>query len=352
VSGYAARLCARGDEARVRQILVNLLSNAIKFTDPRDGEPGRVVVSAGTAERASPDARLKGDGPWVYIRVEDTGRGIPTDRLQAIFEPFVQADMTLTRIHGGTGLGLAISRRLAGLMGGDVTARSEIGVGSTFFVWLEAAPVESLHHEGLAGSGQNGEEPADTVTDLVERGGGQRSPWHGEPVGPMRELADAILAEIEHILHAYVARLRTDPETPRAREMAEPDIEDHLASFLADLASTLSGVDVAAGKPGDNVRDGTVIQRVVSERHGAQRARLGWSEAEIRHEFVVLREEIAAAVMRRAPDMRGPSSDAREGAAGRSLELLDQLVAVAEHLSIASFRNVTAGGEDDADTDL
>ena len=178
VSGYAAGLCAWGDEARVRQILVNLLSNAVKFTEPRDGEPGRVAVSAGAATQPSPEARLDGGGPWIYIRVEDTGRGIPADRLEAIFEPFVQADMTLTRAHGGTGLGLAISRRLARLMGGDVTARSDEGVGSAFFLWLQAAPVESLQSGGLEGPGSSeSEAPAqgERVTG-VRPGAGRGDP--------------------------------------------------------------------------------------------------------------------------------------------------------------------------------
>jgi len=85
-----------------------------------------------------------GEGPWIYIRVEDTGSGIPAEQIDSVFEPFVQADMSLTRQYGGTGLGLAISRRLAMLMGGDLTVRSEVGVGSTFFLWLPAAPTESL----------------------------------------------------------------------------------------------------------------------------------------------------------------------------------------------------------------
>ena len=130
----------------MRQILVNLLANAVKFTSSHDAEPGRVTVSAGAAKAATSDANVAGDGPWVYIRVEDTGRGIHPDQLHAVFEPFVQADMTLTREHGGTGLGLAISRRLARLMGGDLTVRSEPGMGSAFFLWLPAAPVESSLH--------------------------------------------------------------------------------------------------------------------------------------------------------------------------------------------------------------
>jgi PAS domain S-box-containing protein len=151
LGGRASGLAAWGDESRVRQILISLLSNAIKFTEARGGEPGRVTVTGGTAVEPSPDAKLSGDGPWVYIRVEDTGPGVPSNSLEAIFEPFVQADMALTRAHGGTGLGLTISRRLARLMGGDVTARSELGIGSSFFLWLPAAPVESMESGGVEG---------------------------------------------------------------------------------------------------------------------------------------------------------------------------------------------------------
>jgi len=164
LGGRASGLAAWGDESRVRQILISLLSNAIKFTEARGGEPGRVTITGGAAAQASPDAVLSGDGPWVYIRVEDTGPGVPSNRLEAIFEPFVQADMALTRAHGGTGLGLTISRRLARLMGGDVTARSELGIGSSFFLWLPAAPVESMESGGV-----EGHNPPVDVSSVIDR---------------------------------------------------------------------------------------------------------------------------------------------------------------------------------------
>ena len=84
-------------------------------------------------------------GPWVGLQVEDTGMGIPPDRLDDIFEPFVQAEGNVyTRTHTGTGLGLGISRRLARMMGGDVTVRSRPGEGSTFTLWLPAARDEDV----------------------------------------------------------------------------------------------------------------------------------------------------------------------------------------------------------------
>ncbi len=109
----------RGDPVRVRQILYNLISNAVKFTDK--GWITAVVDAA--------------DG-WVMIRIKDTGSGVAPEQLAGLFERFVQADATAARRFGGSGLGLAISRELARLMGGDITAESVVGQGSTFTVTL------------------------------------------------------------------------------------------------------------------------------------------------------------------------------------------------------------------------
>jgi len=109
-----------GDCGRVRQILVNLVGNAIKFTDR-----GHVQVSVACLGAGPEDAR-------VVVEVEDTGIGIPAQKLPQLFMMFTQGDASTTRKYGGTGLGLAISRRLAGLMGGTLTADSRYGEGSTF----------------------------------------------------------------------------------------------------------------------------------------------------------------------------------------------------------------------------
>lgn len=137
VSGGAADLPYWGDEGRVRQILVNLLTNAVKFTDAG----GRITISGGTGETVA-GASLTGTGPWIYVRVEDTGRGIPAERLEAIFEPFQQSEPA-DQNHG-TGLGLSISRQLARLMGGDIVAESEVGTGSRFTLWLPIAASERV----------------------------------------------------------------------------------------------------------------------------------------------------------------------------------------------------------------
>jgi PAS domain S-box-containing protein len=110
-----------GDWGRLRQVVINLVGNAVKFT-PR----GEVVVEVG-CEAGGPAEALQ-----LHVRVRDTGIGIAADRLEAIFDPFVQADSSTTRQYGGTGLGLAICARLAAMMGGRVWAESALGRGSTF----------------------------------------------------------------------------------------------------------------------------------------------------------------------------------------------------------------------------
>lgn len=121
--GCEPALAARADADRVRQIVVSLLENATRFTHP--GGSIRLECAAAEGE--------------VCVRVHDTGNGIAAEKLEAIFEPFVQADTSLTRVHGGVGLGLSISRRLAAAMGGRLIAESTPGVGSTFTLTLPRA---------------------------------------------------------------------------------------------------------------------------------------------------------------------------------------------------------------------
>jgi signal transduction histidine kinase len=115
----AAQGCWRGDPTRVRQVLYNLVSNAVKFT-----------------ARGSVRIAVAYEGGALSMAVTDTGPGIPAERLEALFEKFVQADASTTRQFGGSGLGLAICRELAALMGGQVTAVSREGEGSTFTLTL------------------------------------------------------------------------------------------------------------------------------------------------------------------------------------------------------------------------
>jgi signal transduction histidine kinase/ActR/RegA family two-component response regulator len=134
-----AWLC--GDGLRLRQVLLNLLSNAVKFTATGSVE---LHVSSGAVE----------DGTvTLCVAVTDSGPGIPADRLHRLFQPFTQADSSMTRRFGGTGLGLTISRSLIRVMGGDIVVNSFVGVGSTFsfeIVLPVAAPVQSAPRRAQA----------------------------------------------------------------------------------------------------------------------------------------------------------------------------------------------------------
>jgi signal transduction histidine kinase/CheY-like chemotaxis protein/HPt (histidine-containing phosphotransfer) domain-containing protein len=161
---YAGELpeTIRTDEIKLRRALVNLVGNAIKFTDQ-----GGVRI----ATRFLPAWR--GDQPAVRIQVIDTGIGISEDKLAGLYDPFVQADTSTTREYGGSGLGLAITRRIAELLGGDLSADSTPGKGSTFTltvptsslegVQMLAAPSETIHQRTSPESNDQGQGAADVA---------------------------------------------------------------------------------------------------------------------------------------------------------------------------------------------
>ena len=119
-----------GDPYRINQVLTNLVSNAIKFT-----ERGSIVLSVQVMKRTAREVLMQ-------FEVRDTGIGIPRDKLDKLFDAFVQADGSTTRRFGGTGLGLAISHKLCDLMGGRISVESREGVGSVFSVQLPLKPAK------------------------------------------------------------------------------------------------------------------------------------------------------------------------------------------------------------------
>ena len=121
-----------GDATKLRQALLNLLNNAAKFT-----QQGKILLTISTKKEET-EAAGGGKFPWIVFQVQDTGIGIAPEQLANLFEAFTQADVSISRIHSGTGLGLAISRRLCEMMGGKITVESEVGVGSTFTIYLPA----------------------------------------------------------------------------------------------------------------------------------------------------------------------------------------------------------------------
>ena len=119
------------DSSRLRQIVLNLISNAIKFT-----EAGGVRVRAQLAQN-------NGE-PRYSVKVIDTGIGVPPEKLESLFDPFTQADTSITRRFGGTGLGLTISRKLARALGGDIVAESTPAKGSTFTLTFAIGPLAGV----------------------------------------------------------------------------------------------------------------------------------------------------------------------------------------------------------------
>jgi PAS domain S-box-containing protein len=152
-----------GDVIRLRQVLLNLVSNAVKFTE--HGEV-RVVVAAEGISTPEPKAVL------LHFTVVDTGIGIAADKLRAIFNPFVQADGSLSRKYGGTGLGLTIASRLVEMMGGRIEVASAVGQGSTFSfsILLPLSPPQSPAEAAQTGL------PAESRTGHEETAGTDHSP--------------------------------------------------------------------------------------------------------------------------------------------------------------------------------
>jgi PAS domain S-box-containing protein len=304
-----------GDEDRVRQVAVNLLSNAVKFTPPG----GTVTVTCETVRSAPPAAtHLRGEGPWALVRIVDTGVGIAPEEQGRIFEPFVQVEGGHTRTAGGTGLGLAISRRLARLMGGDLSVESVPGVGSAFTLWLPAA-----RHE----AGQ----PDETAAERSVRA--ERELTRLETPG-LGEVGALLHEAVTEVIGAYTDRLRADPAVPRGAAMTRVQLEDHAISFVADLAQSLMIVEDAGPEAVELLKDGSAIQRAIAEAHGARRYAQGWDESALRRDQQVFREEVERAVRARLK--------AGSGDVDQAVRVLLRLIDRGEEVAVGAWRRATS----------
>ena len=304
-----------GDDQRVQQVLVNLLSNAIKFTPP----DGRVTVRCGYASRHASPGGSKRDG-WAFFAVEDTGPGIPPELLQRIFQPFVQADAGYTRAHTGAGLGLTISRRLARLMGGDLTVESVQGEGSTFTLWLAAAAVAPKRARVTREA--TPARPAPILQWVDFDTAGDRS---------LVAVGEVLLHHLNSLVSRFVDRLRAEPGMfPTAARISEVQLQDHYRTWLADAGQALVVLGTTEGDRSELMRDGAEIQRHISERHGLQRYRLGWGEDALRREHQILREVI---------DERLAASLPSEPVSGVGRSVLASLLVHAESLSLRAFQH-------------
>ena len=297
-----------GDGIRVRQILVQLVSNAFRFTR----EDGRVIIECQRVEDPPRGGAPIGAGPWIRIDVHDEGIGIPEDRIDAVFEPFVQAETnSFTRETDGSGLGLAIGRYLARLMGGDLTVVSEAGKGSTFSLWL-AAPrkIDDSRRDRRVFDRQ------------IE----------GLPI-----LADHLLRRLKPIVDAYVDRLRQDGGIPRAGEATDIELRDHIPHFIAGLSDLLRHAGSVGQDVSQVLRGGTAIQRTTLELHGAQRHQLGWTTGALRRDLDLLRRVIRHDIRSTAP--QGLKSD-------DPFEVLDRLFEQAQHISLQGWKHADRSGHD------
>jgi signal transduction histidine kinase/ActR/RegA family two-component response regulator len=178
-----------GDRKRLEQVLLNLLANALKFT-----AMGSVTLSAGVEP---------GPGGGLRFEVRDTGIGIVPSKLEAIFEPFTQADTSITRHYGGTGLGLAITRSVVRLMGGRIEVDSTPGEGSRFVVVVPLQAADGPAAEGDAEA---------------------TAPQAGDSAGPRLLLAEDNEVNVylfEAMLQGSGAQVDTAPNGPTALQMAE-----------------------------------------------------------------------------------------------------------------------------------
>lgn len=156
------------DRFRLEQILRNFIGNAIKFTD----EGGEVELSVYPVHRRPNfrSERLREQQDIIAFAVRDTGIGIPKDKQEQVFDAFQQADTSTTRKYGGTGLGLTISKELATLLGGELMLESELGVGSTFTLYLPRVPhTETRKEEPVRASMPAPESKAETISNVFER---------------------------------------------------------------------------------------------------------------------------------------------------------------------------------------
>ena len=326
------RTAYTGDSERVRQVLVNLVSNAVRFTPPG----GRVTIACGEAPEAPKEAETAHHGPWTYVRVEDTGVGIAARDRERIWEAFVQLDGGHTRKVGGTGLGLTISRHLARLMGGDITVRSETGLGSAFTLWLPAAEAVPAAPPAPTGDAlASSRSPVDAMPRSRDSLAAAVATMQRHEPG-LADVGEALLGESERIVASYVARLRNDAQLPSARGLPDDSLADHEVTLLADIAQCLSVVGLDGPDARSMLGDGTAIQRLIAARHGAQRARLGWSEAELRRDFEIFQDVVLEAVRRRMTRSSAPE-------VAHASELITIFVRVAERHALRAWAEARPG---------
>ena len=298
------------DRQRLRQVLGNLLANAVKFT-----ERGQVVLRVGRA-----DQRLQEGGEVLAFSVADTGIGIAPENLSTIFGAFQQGDGTLSRRYGGTGLGLSIAREVGALLGGEITAQSDLGQGSTFTLYLpcELPGVAADPYPDSPGTGEsvsiaaNGDGHADatealrlqpTLPDDAAPGGRRLLVLEGSRGGLLTLLAHSAVSDLTGIDGPVQVGTAVSPEqgiqalaaAPHQCVVLDLGLEDASAfAFLEQLqdAPELRDVPVLA-----HTRD-----KIDSAQARLARLRFGSRPLELLPSLDELRERITLHLSAAQPD--------------------------------------------------
>jgi len=308
------------DTGRVRQILVNLLSNAVKFSAPG----ARIMLKCETTAPPT-DVATSPDRRYIAIRVSDSGVGVSEEQLDSIFDPFVQGDSGTTRAWGGSGLGLTISRRLARLMGGDITVTSAVGHGSAFTLWLPAGDDQSLIETAEQATPRAANAPFDPII--------------------LAQLGRIVSSSSLTAANAVMLRLRTDTRFARASMLSDAQLIDHLPAHLVDIGLALVIVAEVGLEASSLLHDGSAIRTEIAERHGAQRRRLGWTMQQVELEYDIIREELERLLRgRHTPVGDVPDTRAEAHAAG-AVELITRLLDQSRAASVRGFKE--ASGVDD-----
>jgi hypothetical protein len=159
----------------------------------------------------------------------------------------------------------------------------------------------------------------------------------GHSAAAMAAIARHIAREAEQIANGLARRLHEDPLTPHARRVSTLELKDHIGTLLTDVAKSLSLVAEMGGEPSQILRDGMEVQRLLSELHGAQRARLGWTETAHAREFEILRDEVETSVRWGDAAVSPSSADV-----DMALALLRGFIEHAEHASLRGIRLAVA----------
>jgi signal transduction histidine kinase/CheY-like chemotaxis protein/HAMP domain-containing protein len=294
------------DRQRLRQVLGNLLSNAVKFTE-RGGVVLRVAAAPGR----------------VAFSVVDTGIGIAAENLETIFGAFQQGDGTLSRRYSGTGLGLSIAREVSELLGGEITAESEPGRGSTFTLTLPVSPPAGSGSEARIPSPQLPAHNDDRRVLVVEgSAGGLLTLLAHSAVSDVADAGAGLRVDTAVSAEEAVAALRTEPSRCVVLDLALPDSSAFAFLEQLDESPVLRSIPVLV-----HAHDGPdgPQSRLARLRFGSGSLELLPSLDELRERITLhlTTAVVPPLVSEPSPDPAGPARAPHEGLAGKRVLVVD-----------------------------